>query len=385
MTSTSQRFNFSTRAFFQGKKVLITGHTGFKGSWLSLWLHKLDAQVTGYALDPPTNPSLFKLCRIDELINSVIADIRDLKCLKKSLQHARPEIVIHMAAQPLVRDSYDMPVDTFAINVIGTVNLLEAVRSCDSVKSVVVVTTDKVYENREWLRPYREDEPLGGYDPYSSSKACAELVTAAYRSSFFSRRPDQDSQPPTPQPPIPSTSIATARAGNVIGGGDWGKYRLIPDCMRAMLSSEMVRIRNPHAVRPWQYVLEPLAGYMLLARRLYEEGSLYAEAWNFGPDEIDERPVEWVVRRLCEKWGVPGRYQIDGGVHQHEANYLKLDSSKARSKLGWTPVWSLETAIDETVEWTKAYNNGKDTRQVCLNQIARYDDCSQAGTGTITK
>ena len=370
MTPTSQRFNSSTKAFFQGKKVLITGHTGFKGSWLSLWLHKLGAQVTGYALDPPTNPSLFKLCRIDELVNSVISDIRDLKPLKKSLQHARPEIVIHMAVQPLVRDSYDMPVDTFAVNVMGTVNLLEAVRSCDSVRSVVVVTTDKVYENREWLRPYREDEPLGGYDPYSGSKACAELVTAAYRSSFFSR-------PHAPDSPL-QTSIATARAGNVIGGGDWGKDRLIPDCIRALLSGDMVRIRNPHAVRPWQHVLEPLSGYLLLARRLYEEGSLYAEAWNFGPGEIDERPVEWVVRRLCEKWGVPGLYQIDGGVHHHEAGYLKLDSSKARSKLGWTPVWSLETAIDETVEWTKGYNNGKDVRNICLDQIARYEDCRQA-------
>ncbi|MDP3284513.1 MAG: CDP-glucose 4,6-dehydratase [Desulfobacterales bacterium] len=362
--------------FFQGKKVFITGHTGFKGSWLSLWLHKLGAQVTGYALDPPTNPSLFKLCRIDELINSVIADIRDLEHLKESLQHARPEIVIHMAAQPLVRDSYAMPVDTFAVNVMGTVNLLEAVRSCDSVKSVVVVTTDKVYENREWLRPYREDEPLGGYDPYSSSKACAELVTAAYRSSFFSRLP-------TPGFPL-QTSIATARAGNVIGGGDWGKDRLIPDCIRALLSGDMVRIRNPHAIRPWQHVLEPLSGYLLLARRLYEEGFLYAEAWNFGPDDIDERPVEWVVRRLCEKWGVPGLYQIDGGVHHHEAGYLKLDSSKARSKLGWTPVWSLEAAIDETVEWTKAYNNGKNVRNICLNQITQYEDFKRAAN-TITK
>jgi CDP-glucose 4,6-dehydratase len=320
--------------------------------------------VTGFALDPPTNPSLFKLCRIDELVNSVIADIRDLKRLKESVQEARPEIVIHMAAQPLVRDSYAMPVDTFAVNVMGTVNLLEAVRHTPGVRAVVVVTTDKVYENREWLRPYREDEPLGGYDPYSGSKACAELVTAAYRRSFFSQLPATDSQL--------QTFIATARAGNVIGGGDWGKDRLIPDCIRALLSGNMVRIRNPHAVRPWQHVLEPLAGYLLLARKLYEEGSPYAEAWNFGPDEVDEKPVAWLVRRLCEKWGVPGLYQIDGGVHHHEAGYLKLDSSKARSKIGWVPVWSLETAIDATVEWTEAYNNGKDTRQVCLNQIENY-------------
>jgi len=362
---------------YQGRKIFITGHTGFKGSWLSLWLHYLGAQVTGYALDPPTNPSLFKLCRVDELIDSVIADIRDLKRLKESMLKAAPEIVIHMAAQPLVRDSYAMPVDTFAINVMGTVNLLETVRSCDSVRSVVVVTTDKVYENREWLRPYREGEPLGGYDPYSSSKACAELVASAYRSSFFSR-------PHAPDSPF-QTSIATARAGNVIGGGDWGKDRLIPDCIKALLSESKVMIRNLHAVRPWQHVLEPLSGYLTLARRLYEEGSSYAEAWNFGPDEIDEKPVEWVVKRLCEKWGALGLYQIDGGVHHHEAGYLKLDSSKARSKLGWTPVWSLETAIDATVEWTKAYKDGKDTRQVCLDQIARYEDCRQTDTGTITK
>ena len=367
MTSVSQHLNYSNpQNFYNGKRIFITGHTGFKGSWLSLWLNKLGAQVTGYALDPPTNPSLFKLCRIDELINSVIADIRDLERLKESLQHARPEIVIHMAAQPLVRDSYAMPVDTFAVNVMGTVNLLESVRSCGGVKAVVVVTTDKVYENREWLNPYREDEPLGGYDPYSCSKACAELVTSAYRNSFFNPSTTKQLGFST------STFIATARAGNVIGGGDWGKDRLIPDCIRALLSGGKVRIRNPRAVRPWQHVLEPLSGYLLLARGLFENGSPFTEAWNFGPDAIDEKPVEQVVRMLCDKWGVPGSFEIDEGIHHHEAGYLKLDSSKARSKLGWTPAWSLETAMDAVVEWTKAYDKSKDVRNICLDQIARY-------------
>jgi CDP-glucose 4,6-dehydratase len=275
-----------------------------------------------------------------------------------------------MAAQPLVRDSYDMPVDTFAVNVMGTLNLLEAVRSCSSVRAVVVVTTDKVYENREWLNPYREDEPLGGYDPYSCSKACAELVTSAYRNSFF------NSQLPAPDSQL-QTAIATARAGNVIGGGDWGKDRLIPDCIRALLSGGKVRIRNQHAVRPWQHVLEPLSGYLLLARRLIEDGFPFAEAWNFGPDAIDEKPVEQVVRMLCDKWGVQESFELDQEVHHHEAGYLKLDSSKARSKLGWTPAWSLETAMDAVVEWTKVYNDGKDLRNICLDQIARYEDCRQ--------
>ena len=370
MTSVSQHLNYSNlQNFYNGKRVFITGHTGFKGSWLCMWLHSMKADITGYALSPPTRPSLYDLCKLDELVSSIIADIRDLNALSSAISDAQPEIVIHMAAQPLVLDSYENPVETCEVNIMGTVKLLEAVRSCDSVRSVVVVTTDKVYENHEWLWSYRENESLGGYDPYSCSKACAEVVTAAYRRSFFTASNNRSINH--------SAAVATVRAGNVIGGGDWGKDRLIPDCIRALLSGSRVMIRNPHSIRPWQHVLEPLSGYLMLARKLYEEGPSYAEAWNFGPDGIDERPVEWVVRMLFEKWGLPEGFQIDESVYKHEAGYLKLDSSKARSKLGWLPVWSLETSVDSIVEWTRAYKNGKDVRNICLDQIARYEDCRQ--------
>lgn len=349
-------------SFWDNRRVFLTGHTGFKGSWLSLWLHHLGAQVTGYALEPPTNPSLYRLANIDALVDSNIADIRDRTKLVTITERAKPEIVIHMAAQPLVRDSYKLPVETYEINVLGTVNLLEAVRATDSIRAVVNVTTDKCYENREWFWGYRENEALGGYDPYSSSKACSELVTAAYRNSYF---------PPAAHHKH-GISIATARAGNVIGGGDWATDRLIPDCIRAVLAEKPVMIRNRHAVRPWQHVLEPLSGYLQLAQKLFEEGASFSEAWNFGPDDRDAKPVEWLVKRFCDAWGERASFEIDGSTHPHEAGTLTLDCSKAKARLGWRPCWDLGKTMDSIVEWTKAYRDKKDLQQLCLNQIDEY-------------
>ena len=362
--------------FWRSKKVFLTGHTGFKGAWLSIWLDALGAKVTGYALKPPTNPSLFELCRLDRRVKSSIGDIRDAIQLKKAVLATQPEIVIHMAAQPLVRESYRSPAETYETNVMGTVNLLEAVHACGSVKAVVNVTTDKCYENKEHSRGYKEGEPLGGYDPYSSSKACSELVTSAYRNSFFNPEKYssscQPSNPPTLQSSRHHVALASARAGNVIGGGDWATDRLIPDMIRATFKGEKVRIRNPRAIRPWQHVLDPLAGYLKLAELLYTHGPRYGEAWNFGPKAGDAKDVEWIVRRMFAAWPKAPGYIIDKGRHPHEAHFLKLDSSKARRELGWTPRWNVGQAIDRVVSWTRAYSSKEEMREVCLKQIREY-------------
>ena len=352
-------------AFWKGKRVLLTGHTGFKGSWLSLWLQSMGAQVVGYALAPPTNPSLFEVAEIGKGMTSVIGDIRDLEHLREVFAEHQPEIVIHMAAQPLVRYSYSEPVETYSTNVMGTVNLLEAVRNTSSVKAVVNVTSDKCYENREWVWGYRENEAMGGHDPYSNSKGCAELVTAAYRNSFF--QPSTINHQPSP-------AVATARAGNVIGGGDWADDRLIPDIMRAITQCKPVNIRNPHAIRPWQHVLEPLSGYLLLAQKLYEEGAVYAEGWNFGPNDTDAKPVQWIVERLTKAWGEGASWALDGGDHPHEAHYLKLDCSKAKARLDWHPRWHLADTLGVIIDWHRAFRDDKNMRELTLRQISAYND-----------
>ena len=349
-------------AFWQGKKVLLTGHTGFKGSWLSLWLQAMGAEVIGYALAAPTNPSLFDIADVEAGMTSIIADIRDLDKLKSVFAKHQPEIVIHMAAQPLVRYSYQNPVETYSTNVMGTVNLLEAVRSTASVKAVVNITTDKCYENREWAWGYRENEAMGGYDPYSNSKGCAELVSAAYRSSFFNADTYAEH----------GVALATVRAGNVIGGGDWADDRLIPDILAAFEQNKLVDIRNPHAIRPWQHVLEPLRGYLTLAEHLYEQGPHFAEGWNFGPNDEDAKPVSWIVEQMASLWGKDAQWQVDTGEHPHEAHYLKLDISKARSRLDWYPALRLNEALQLIIDWSKQRQAGANIRLLTLAQINNY-------------
>jgi len=348
--------------FWKGKRVLVTGHTGFKGSWLSLWLQKRGATVTGYALSPPTTPSLFDIAKIGSVVESIIADVRDLEALKDVVAHVRPDIVIHMAAQSLVHKSYQSPVETYATNVMGTVNLLEAVRACEAPCAVVCVTSDKCYDNRESAQSYRENDPMGGYDPYSSSKGCAELAAAAYRSSFFSAEGTNK-----------NIRLATARAGNVIGGGDWSDNRLVPDLIKAFMKGEKPVIRNPSAIRPWQHVLDPLKGYLVLAEKLYTDGSVFSEAWNFGPDEADMRPVQWVADALSRGWGQGASWELDKKAHPHEANCLKLDCAKAKELLGWRPVWNLDVAIDKTLLWWAAYMDKQNMSHVCAEQIAAYE------------
>ena len=352
------RLMMNNAAFWNGKRVFITGHTGFKGGWLTLWLQRLGADVAGYALTPPTEPNLFTLADIDSAARTFIGDVRNLEQVQQAMAAHQPEIVLHLAAQPIVRRSYADPVETFTTNVVGTVNLLEAARHANSVKAVVVVTSDKCYENNEWPWGYRETEAMGGRDPYSSSKGCAELVTAAYRHSYFSAK---------------GVPVASVRAGNVIGGGDWAADRLIPDMIKTFLNGHPVNVRNPQAIRPWQHVLDPLCGYLEIAQRLYEHGMEYADAWNFGPGEDDAKSVGWMADAVARMWGDGASWVADGGLHPHEATFLRLDSTKARTKLGWTTRLPVRAALEWTVEWYKAFQRGGNMRAVTLAQLERYE------------
>jgi len=355
---------------WQGRRVFLTGHTGFKGGWLALWLAAKGAQVRGFALDPSTEPNLFTLASVAGVLEDDRGDVRDYSKLETSLTDFEPEVVFHLAAQPLLRRSYADPLATYSTNVMGTANLLEAVRKCPSVRSVVCVTTDKCYVNREWAWPYRETDPLGGHDPYSSSKACAEIVAAAYRDSYF----------PSSLRHQHRVAIATARAGNVIGGGDWSEDRLIPDLIRGFRSGHPVLIRRPNAIRPWQHVLEPLHGYIMLAEQLLAGRAEAASAFNFGPSEDDAWPVERIATKLASMWGAGASWVHDAEPGVHEAHYLKLDSSKARSELGWRPCLNLETALEWTIDWYRQWHNGADMAAETRAQIARYEQLTASVT-----
>jgi CDP-glucose 4,6-dehydratase len=351
------------RTFWNGKAVLVTGHTGFKGSWLSTWLQDLEAQVSGLALEPPTSPSMFHIAHVAERLHrDVRADIRDLEAVQGAVAEIQPEIIFHLAAQSLVRPSYTDPVGTYASNVMGCVHVMEAARRCKSVRAVVVVTSDKCYHNNEWPWAYRETDPMGGHDPYSSSKGCAELVVAAYRASYFDV--DQSRELPL--------AVATARAGNVIGGGDWARDRLIPDLIRCIESAQVLQVRSPSATRPWQHVLEPLSGYLMLAEALSSAGTSAVGGWNFGPVPEDEKPVAWLVNRLSELLGNTMPWADDKAQHPHEAQSLKLDISKTRAKLRWAPRWSLDRALQETASWYRAAQESEDMRGFSINQIHDY-------------
>jgi CDP-glucose 4,6-dehydratase len=351
------------RAFWNGRRVLVTGHTGFKGSWLALWLERLGADVTGYALEPPTQPSLFEQALVEKTLRSIHADLRDLPTLSAAVAECRPEVVIHMGAQSVVRVGYEDPVGTYASNVMGTVHVLEAVRQWKQPCVVVVVTSDKCYANREWVWGYRENEAMGGKDPYSNSKGCAELVTTAYRESFF---------PPAAMDRH-HVAVGSARAGNAIGGGDWTSHQLIPDLMRAFLAGQPCQIRNPSAVRPWQFVLEPLRGYLTLAERLATEPSEFASGWNFGPADTDAKPVSWIADELARSWGHDASWSYDRAVHSSEAHLLKLDISKSRAGLGWHPAMPLTLALEWIVEWYRAFADGGDLLGLTRAQIERYE------------
>jgi CDP-glucose 4,6-dehydratase len=352
------------RAFWKGKNVLVTGHTGFKGSWLSLWLEALGAKVTGYSLSPPTEPSLFVEAQVaTSVTSSICADIRDFHRFMKVMADCRPDIIIHMAAQSIVRRGYEDTIETYSSNVMGTVNVLEAVRRLELRCVVVNVTSDKCYENHEWIWGYRENEPMGGRDPYSNSKGCSELVTAAFRDSFF----------PLDSVARHGVALASARAGNAIGGGDWTADQLIPDLVRGFLAGKPCLIRNPSAIRPWQFVLEPLRGYLMLAERLFEDASHFASGWNFGPAEADAKPVSWIADRLAHLWGDGAAWSMDRTAQPHEARFLKLDASKAKICLGWQPVLSLDAALDWIVEWWRGFQIGADLRHLTTAQIERYE------------
>ncbi len=348
--------------FWKGKRVFLTGHTGFKGSWMSLWLQEMGAVVKGYSLAPPTEPSLFVEADVALGMESQISDIRNYQALFNSIDAFKPEIVFHMAAQPLVRLSYDIPIDTYSTNVMGTVHLLEACRKVEGIKAIVNITSDKCYENQEWVWGYRENEPMGGYDPYSNSKGCAELVASSFRQSFFN--PATYAQH--------GVGLASVRAGNVIGGGDWALDRLIPDILLAFQENRPVEIRSPHAIRPWQHVLEPLSGYLSIAEKLYTEGAEYSEAWNFGPNDRDAQPVQEIVETLSSNWGEGASWFLSEGKHPHEAHYLKLDCSKAEMRLDWRPVWPLEDTLNKIVNWQKSWLQGDCMRDHSINEINDY-------------
>ena len=353
------KVEFLENNFFKGKRVFITGHTGFKGTWLGLILNKLGAEVSGYALSPPTNPNLYNQINPEHFIDSCIADISNSEELKLFIEKKQPEIIIHLAAQSLVKASYKDPHSTYQTNVMGTVNLLEAARNINGIKVILNVTTDKCYQNKEWVWGYRENDALGGHDPYSNSKACSELITASYRNAFFEK--DKN-----------GICVATARSGNIIGGGDWSPDRLVPDFIRSMQAEEDVIIRNPGSTRPWQFILDSLFGYLTLIEKLYTQGQDYAESWNFGPGETHNKTVGWIVAELCRNWGGKACYKIQGTHDEHEAKFLKLDSSKAKSRLGWSNVYSLEEGLSKTVEWYRSYLDGKNVRELCEFQIDEF-------------
>ena len=348
--------NVVKAAFWKGKRVFLTGHTGFKGGWLALWLQLLGAEVTGYSLVPATTNNLFTIAEVGRRMRSIIGDVRDLPSLKAAMQESQPEIVLHLAAQAIVSEGYRDPIGTFQTNVLGTTNLLEAARSTSSIKTVLVITSDKCYENREWPWPYRENEPLGGHDPYSSSKACAELIVSSYRKSFLAEA---------------GIAVATARAGNVLGGGDWSPNRLVPDLLAAFSAGNAATLRNPQSVRPWQHVLEPLAGYLLLAERIHEAPD-YAAPWNFGPDDNGCVPVEQLTHQIASHWGSGACWKVVETRLPHEASILRLDSSLARQRLGWSPRFTLDAALAQTVAWHKAWLSGGSMRDYSLRQIDEY-------------
>ena len=349
--------------FWKGKSVLITGHTGFKGSWLSLWLQMAGANVFGYSLSPPTEPNLFEIANVAEGMTSITGDTRDAEHVRDAFYRFKPEVMIHLAAQPIVRLSYDQPVETFSTNIMGTVNVLEAVRHSKSVRAALIITSDKCYQNREWVWGYRENDPMGGHDPYSCSKGCTELIVSAYRASYFS---SLDS-------PAKKIFLASTRAGNVVGGGDWAQDRLIPDIMKSIIEKRPVNIRNPMAIRPWQHVLEPLRGYLDLCEKLYAEGNEFCGGWNFGPDDENAKSVSWVVDHLTKLWGDDASWVTDSNSHPHEDIYLKLDSSKAKTYLKWTPKLDIAKTLEWIVQWYKAYLAEKDMRRYTEEEILRYE------------
>lgn len=361
------------REFWRDRKVLVTGNTGFKGSWLSLWLQHLGSEVIGYALPPPTRPNLFEVADVAKGMCSIQGDVRDFEYLKKTIETYEPELIIHMAAQSLVRYSYINPVETYSTNIMGTVNVLEAARMTKSVRAVIIVTSDKCYRNNEWLWGYRETEPMGGHDPYSSSKGCAELVTSAYRNSYFNIKEFERH----------GTGIASVRAGNVIGGGDWSEDRLIPDIMKAFMKDRSVIIRNPYAIRPWQHVLEPLHGYLCLCEKLWENGPEFSSAWNFGPRDDDAKEVSWVIDKIADLWGDGAQWDLDADHHPYESRYLKLDSSKSRNFLGWSPKLGLNASLEWVVEWYRKYRDNADMRHYTESEICRYQQLGKVEVKTV--